>query len=217
MASFRIPTPSPELEGICASEVSSSFNHGVPMVNDDIGDPMSFEESSPTKWASGMRGGWWLFVNCKRNVTLHGVSIQPTYNFSNLRLAISCGNLAFSGGISLGFPLFQEPLASKCGALFWFCGPSPSSPALVSAEMAQCAVLEPQEEWTKAKGSMGVVVDTLYLFTTFFLNNGMFWYISFRWLPSLKLTSHLKKNVLVSFGMACFQGLCLFQRGYIYI
>jgi len=41
---------------------------------------------------------------------------------------------------------WQEPLASKCGALFWFCGPSPSSPALVSAEMAQCAVLEPQEE-----------------------------------------------------------------------
>lgn len=110
MASFRIPTPSPELEGICASEVSSSFNHGVPMVNDDIGDPMSFEESSPTKWASGMRGGWWLFVNCKRNVTLHGVSIQPTYNFSNLRLAISCGKFGFFWGDLPWIPIISGAL-----------------------------------------------------------------------------------------------------------
>ena len=44
----------------------------------------------------------------------------------------------------------QEPLASKHGAVFWFCDEqhrsAASAASAVAAEMAQCALQEPKEE-----------------------------------------------------------------------
>jgi hypothetical protein len=51
----------------------------------------------------------------------------------------------------------QEPLASKHGALFWFCdcraAAATTAASAVAAEMAQCTLQEPKEELKPLQGS----------------------------------------------------------------
>ena len=72
--------------------------------------------------------------------------------FTKFRWSSSLAILTYNQRQQDLIPHWQEPLASKHGALFWFChdasasAASASAASAVAAEMAQCALQEPKEE-----------------------------------------------------------------------